>query len=271
MPRNSYRFEPTTRETSFGTINEALQLLVYFDGEEVDKYVNYMGAFTTTYTPIKDLSLKLILSSFQTIESETYDILGQYWIGQLETDQGSDAFGEVLETKGVGSYLDHARNYLDATVSSIEHRGTFTGASSTTMWGIKFQHEIIADRLNEWNLNDSAGFTLPTHLGIPGQPGNQSEIELQEVVKTRIDLSSNRFSGFLQKSKLGTRKPHRKMGIDSQGAAGTIGISTGNSSSAPVVLFSISRNGNWISSSGFLPGCIINRLSIVNYVTRKAK
>ncbi|MHC1775197.1 MAG: carboxypeptidase-like regulatory domain-containing protein [Lentimicrobium sp.] len=198
--RNSYRFEPTTRQTSFGTINEALQLLVYFGGEEVDKYVNYMGAFTTTYKPLKDLSLKLILSSFQTNESETYDILGQYWIGQLETNQGSDAFGEVLETKGVGSYLDHARNYLDATVSSIEHRGTFEGATSITMWGIKFQHEIIADRLNEWSMNDSAGFTLPTHLGVPGQPGNQSDIVVQEVVKTRIDLSSNRFSGFLQES-----------------------------------------------------------------------
>ncbi|MBK6963364.1 MAG: carboxypeptidase-like regulatory domain-containing protein [Bacteroidales bacterium] len=198
--RNSYIFEPVNRETSFGTINEALQLRVYFEGSEVDRYINYMGAFTTTYKPVKDISLKLILSSFQTSESETYDIMGQYWIGQLETDQGSDSFGEATETRDIGTYLDHARNYLDATVSSIEHRGTFAGTASTTMWGIKFQHEIIADRLNEWSMNDSAGFTLPTHPEVPGQPGNQSDIVVQEVVKTRIDLSSNRFSGFLQKS-----------------------------------------------------------------------
>lgn len=198
--RNSYIFEPVNRETSFGTINEALQLRVYFEGSEVDRYINYMGAFTTTYKPVKDLSLKLILSSFQTSESETYDIMGQYWIGQLETDQGSDSFGEAAETRDIGTYLDHARNYLDATVSSIEHRGTYAGTTSTTMWGIKFQHEIIADRLNEWSLNDSAGFTLPTHPEVPGQPGNQSDILVQEVVKTRIDLTSNRFSGFLQKS-----------------------------------------------------------------------
>lgn len=198
--RNSYIFEPVNRETSFGTINEALQLRVYFEGSEVDRYINYMGAFTTTYKPVKDLSLKLILSSFQTSESETYDIMGQYWIGQLETDQGSDSFGEAAETRDIGTYLDHARNYLDATVSSIEHRGTYAGTTSTTMWGIKFQHEIIADRLNEWSLNDSAGFTLPTHPEVPGQPGNQSDIVVQEVVKTRIDLTSNRFSGFLQKS-----------------------------------------------------------------------
>lgn len=198
--RNSYRIDPETRETSFGTINEALQLRVYFEGSEVDRFINYMGAFTTNYKPTKNVSLKLIVSSFQTFESETFDIMGQYWIGQLETDQGSDSYGQALETKGIGTYLNHARNYLDATVSSIEHRGTLAGSASTTMWGIKLQHELISDRLNEWNMNDSAGFTLPAYPGIPGQPGNQSEIALQDIVKTRINLTSNRFSGFFQRS-----------------------------------------------------------------------
>ncbi|MFH1118473.1 MAG: TonB-dependent receptor [Bacteroidota bacterium] len=198
--RNFYRIVPTTRETSFGTINEALQLKVYFDGSEVDRFINYMGAFTTNYKPSNNLSLKLILASFQTIESETFDIMGQYWIGQLETDQGSDSFGQALETKGVGTFLDHARNYLDATVTSAEHRGTMLGDHSTTIWGLKYQHEIINDRLNEWTMNDSAGFTLPTHPEIPGEAGNQSNIELQDIVKTRIELTSNRVAGFFQQS-----------------------------------------------------------------------
>ena len=198
--RNNYRIEPETRETSFGTINEALQLRVYFDGSEVDRFINYMGAFTTNFKPSNDLSLKLILSSFQTIESETYDILGQYWIGLLETDQGSDTFGEAIEELGIGSYLNHARNYLNATVSSVEHRGTLTSDQSSTLWGIKYQHEAINDRLNEWTMNDSAGFTLPTHAEIPGEAGNQSDIELQDIVKTRIQLNSNRITGFIQRS-----------------------------------------------------------------------
>lgn len=198
--RNSYRIEPETRETSFGTINEALQLRVYFEGSEVDRFVNYLGAFTTTYKPVKNLSLKLIFSSFQTFESETFDIMGQYWIGQLETDQGSSSFGDALETKGIGTYLDHARNYLDATVSSVEHRGTYLGDNSNTLWGIKVQHEIINDRLNEWKMIDSAFYTLPHHPGKPGEAGNQSDLELQDIVKTRINLTSNRFSGFLQRS-----------------------------------------------------------------------
>lgn len=205
--RNFYRIVPTSRETSFGTINEALQLKVYFDGSETDQFVNYMGAFTTHYKPTENLSLKLIVSSFQTIESETFDITGQYWIGNLETDQSSENFGEMLEAKGVGTYHNHARNYLDARVTSIEQRGIFVQPLSTTMWGIKYQYEEVNDRLNEWVLNDSAGFTLPTDQGIPGEAGNQSDIILQDIVKASIGLNSSRISGFLQNSwELGNEK-----------------------------------------------------------------
>lgn len=205
--RNFYRIVPTSRETSFGTINEALQLKVYFDGSETDQFVNYMGAFTTHYKPTENLSLKLIVSSFQTIESETFDITGQYWIGNLETDQSSENFGEMLEAKGVGTYHNHTRNYLDARVTSIEQRGIFVQPLSTTMWGIKYQYEEVNDRLNEWVLNDSAGFTLPTDQGIPGEAGNQSDIILQDIVKASIGLNSSRISGFLQNSwELGNEK-----------------------------------------------------------------
>lgn len=204
---NQYQIIPESRETSFGTINEALQLKVYFDGSETDRFVNYMGAFTTHYKPTEKLSLKLIFSSFQTIESETFDILGQYWIGNLETDQTKEGFGELvgnfgqlIEDKGIGSYLMHARNYLDARVSSVEHRGIYTRPLSTMLWGVKYQIEQVNDRLNEWTLNDSAGFTLPTAQGIPGEVGNQSDIILSDRVKTTITLNSSRISGFVQNS-----------------------------------------------------------------------
>lgn len=198
--RNKYQITPTSRETSFGTINEALQLKVYFDGNETDRFTNYMGAFTTHFKPTKELSLKLIFSSFQTIESETFDITGQYWIGNLETDQASENFGEMLEAKGVGTYHNHARNYLDARVSAVEHRGMYVRSLSSTLWGVKYQHEEVNDKLNEWVMNDSAGFTLPSSQGIPGEPGNQSDILLQDIVKTSIGLTSSRISGFVQNS-----------------------------------------------------------------------
>lgn len=198
--RNFYSIIPSTRETSFGTVNDAMQLRVYFDGSETDRFINYMGAFTANYKPFEGLSLKMIVSSFQTIESETFDITGQYWIGNLETDLQSDNFGEMLESKGVGTYHNHARNYLDATVSAIEHRGTLIKDNSTFAWGVKFQHEIVNDRLNEWVMNDSAGFTLPLQQGSIGVPGNQSDIQLQDIVRTRTKLESNRFSAFIQDS-----------------------------------------------------------------------
>ncbi|MFA6951109.1 MAG: TonB-dependent receptor [Lentimicrobiaceae bacterium] len=198
--RNSYFFEPTSRETSFGTINEALKLKVYFDGSETDKFVNYMGAFTTSYKPNEGVLLKLIFSSFQTVESESFDILGQYWIGNLETDQSSSSFGEALEAKGVGTYLNHARNYLDARVSSVEHRGLMVKSASTFSWALKYQYEEVNDHLNEWSMSDSAGFTLPYSQGIPGETGNQFDIVLQDVVRTTINLNSSRVSGFVQDS-----------------------------------------------------------------------
>lgn len=199
--RNSYFFEPDVRETSFGTINEALQLTVYYDGEEVDRFNNYMGAFTTTFKPRKDLSLKMIVSAFQTNESETFDIMGQYWIGELERDAGSETFGQAIDTRGIGTYLNHARNYLHATVLNVEHRGIHERGSKTFQWGVKYQRELIDDRLNEWNMNDSAGYTLPFAGGIPGMAGNQfsqADIVLQDVVRTSIILNSNRVSGFAQ-------------------------------------------------------------------------
>lgn len=197
---NHYKLEPSNRTTSFGTINEALQLRVFFEGNEIDRFENYLGAFTTSYRAADNLTLKLIVSAFQTIESETFDIMGQYWIGELETDIGSKAFGQAVESRDVGTYLNHARNYLDATVNSIEQRGTLINDGSTLMWGAKFQHELIQDRMSEWNLNDSAGFTLPHYSGIPGEPGNQADITLQDVVRSKATLESNRLSGFLQQN-----------------------------------------------------------------------
>ncbi len=203
--RNSYSLIPDVKTTNFGTINEALQLKVYFEGEEVDRFNNYMGAFTSTFRPRKDLSLKMIVSAFQTNESETFDIMGQYWIAELETDQGSDNFGQAVnqavDKSEIGTYLNHARNYLHATVFNVEHRGIHERDRKTFQWGVKYQRELIDDRLNEWNMNDSAGYTLPYYGGFPGMPGNQSnqpDIILQDVVRTHVTLNSNRISGFAQ-------------------------------------------------------------------------
>jgi len=196
--RNNYRFVPEDRETAFGTINEAYKFRVYFDGQEVTRFVNYMGALSASWKPQSNLNLRLIGSAFRSLESETFDILGQYWIGRLDSDFGSGEYAEVVEAVGVGSYLNHARNYLDANVYNIEHRGSLYREHMLWQWGAKLQHELIDDRLNEWVLIDSAGYSLPHPTSYPGIVAENPVFELNSSVRTNINLSSNRYTAFLQ-------------------------------------------------------------------------
>lgn len=196
--RNNYKVVPEDRETAFGTINEAYKFRVYFEGQEVDRFENYMGALSASWKPGKNLNLKLIGSAFSSLESEAYDILGQYWIGKLESNTGNGDYAEVVEAIGVGSYLDHARNYLEANVYSIEHRASYILHHSAWQWGIKYQHEFIDDHLNEWVLIDSAGYSLPHPVSIPGQINEKPEFLLNSSVNTSNKIVSNRYSAFLQ-------------------------------------------------------------------------
>lgn len=196
--RNNYRVIPSDRETAFGTLNEAYRFRVYFEGQEVARFENFMGALSYSYRPSNRLHLRLTGSAFSSFENETFDILGQYWIGRLDTDPGSTEYGEVVEAIGVGSYLNHARNSLDAFVQSIEHRGIYDGEQSAWRWGMRFQHESINDLLNEWALIDSAGYSLPHPPDFPGIGNGNLPFELYNSLQTQINLVSTRFTGFVQ-------------------------------------------------------------------------
>ena len=202
---NLFRLVPEDRETSFGTIQEAYKLKIYFDGQEKDVFENYMTGLSATYKPRKELRLKFMASAFRTIESETYDIDGEYWIGQLESDLSQNSFGQVVEANGVGTYLNHARNKLDATVANIEHRGTLLLEDDNyVQWGLKYQHEWIEDHINEWEMVDSAGYSVPGHPDSAGYTNPLVQplrpLVMKDFLKTDISLSSNRFSGFLQRT-----------------------------------------------------------------------
>jgi len=196
---NKYKLIPETRETSFGTIQEAKKLTIYFDGQEVDQYKTYMGALKLSYKPVKKSQLNFIASAFKSDESETFDIQGQYWIGNLGTNFGSSNFGEVTETQGVGTYLNHARNFLKATVYSLEHKGSLEGTKNFLTWGAKYQHEIIDDRLREWEMIDSAGYSLPRPSDQIGELNPEIyPFELDFAVNSKVNISSNRYTGFVQ-------------------------------------------------------------------------
>lgn len=200
--RNSYKLTPENRETAFGHIKEAYQLKIYFDGQEIDRFDTWFGAVTTTYNPKDNIQLKLIGSGYQSFERENYDIQGQYWIGKLSTDLGQEDFGEVTESKGVGTYLNHARNRLNATVYSIEHQGIKENDLSILQWGVKFQHEAFEDRMREWEMIDSAGYSSPKPPDSLGytDPGAQQfyPFVLFDTVISDNNIASNRITGYVQ-------------------------------------------------------------------------
>lgn len=193
---NKYQIIPESRETDFGTLNQALRLKVYFDGQEVDKFTTMLGAVSAVYRSHDEKSnLKFIASAFNSKESEAFDLQGQYYIADLETDFGKPNFGEEIGQRGVGTYLNHARTNLNAYVYSIEHKGTYSiTRNKQILWGAKYSFEDITDKLSEWKYIDSSGFSLPTT--VPYLP--QQEIVLQDVIKQKINITSNRVSGFLE-------------------------------------------------------------------------
>ncbi len=186
---NTFQFIPETRLTKFGTLTNPFQFLVYFEGKERDKFENYLGALAADYNPNSRLSLKFQANSFYSSEQESFDILGQYYLSDINQIPESQEFSDSSMVIGVGSYLNHARNLLKAKVSGFEHRGTYTADRHQLLWGLKFQHENISDHVNEWEMRDSIGYSIP-------YTNNGSE--LYRNVSGNNTITSNRLSGFVQ-------------------------------------------------------------------------
>ncbi|NNC45560.1 MAG: TonB-dependent receptor plug domain-containing protein, partial [Winogradskyella sp.] len=166
---NKYKFQPQNRQTNFGTIQNPVALLVFYEGQENDQYQTYFGAFKVNYFASDDLTLKLIASTYHTIEQEYFDIFAQYRLGEVNTNIGDEDLGEVEFSEGIGSQLTHARNDLDALIMNIEHRGDYdVDDKSNLEWSVKYTHEDIRDRLVEWEVIDSAGFSIrPPNFTLP--------------------------------------------------------------------------------------------------------
>lgn len=182
---NNYNFTPVNRTTNFGTAEDAKQFTVYFDGKEKDRFETYFGALTLRYRPSKSTDYTLLASGYLTNELVTYDISGEYWLDQAGTSGEGGIGGEL----GVGRYHEHARDRIKASVFSLAFRGNTSVASHNISYGLTFNHENVYERSREWELRDSAGFSLP----------NTGEtLEMIYSLTSRQDLSSNRFALFAQ-------------------------------------------------------------------------
>ena len=188
--QNRYNLTPSTRETDFGTLNNALRFTVYFDGQEINHFTTVFNALSLNYDDHNHWRTKFILSSFNTYESETFDVQGQYYIDQLEADFGKPTFGQVAFNRGVGTFLNHARNYLDAWVNNAEAKAWYSTTSCIWQFGLRYQNERITDQLSEWSMVDSSDYSIPY---LP-----TTSIDLQDVVKSNGKLFSNRYLGYAQ-------------------------------------------------------------------------
>ncbi len=197
-----YNFIPKSSETAFGLINFSLTARTVFEGQERDQFSNGMGGVSLTYLPDRKKNpffLKFLASRFQTRESEGIDIIGDYLIGEIETNPNKDNAGQVVNVLGTGTQHKFVRNTLWAAVTNIEHKGGYevqlspknpsVSATSFLQWGVKFQSEQIEDKINEWERLDSALYSLPF---------DTTKLLVKNVYKTHNSLLSNRLTGFVQ-------------------------------------------------------------------------
>jgi hypothetical protein len=203
---NKYNFMPLNRQTNFGTIQDPIALLVVYDGQEQYQYATYFGAFKAHFFLNKSTNLKFIGSAYHTQEQEYFDILARYRLGEVNSNIGDENLGEVEFSEGIGSQLTHARNKLDALIINVEHRGdTKPEDNSTLEWSVKYSYEDIRDRLVEWEVIDSAGFSI--RPPIAGQSNNQpyeafsGPIVPFQDIRAFNEVQISRFQGFVQYSK----------------------------------------------------------------------
>lgn len=184
ISQNRYQFRPQSRTTSFGTLEAAKQFTVYFDGQERDLFRTYFGAAALKYKGIKRTSLELLLSAFATDEHEAYDITGEYWL-----DEAAAGDDDVQGALGVGSYHEHARNRLNARVLAMAVKGVTSYRGHQLAYGLNLQTERIKDRISEWELRDSSGYSLPN---------NGQYVDMIYALHSKYDNTTVRMGTFIQ-------------------------------------------------------------------------
>jgi hypothetical protein len=220
ISQNKYQYQPLTRQTNFGTIDDPKALLIYYEGQEKDKYDTYFGAVKSAFIASERSTYKFIASAYHTQEQEYFDILAQYRLGEVDSNIGSETFGDVAFSKGIGGQLNHARNDLDALIVNTELKGLHNWKKNQLEWGIKYTRESIRDRVVEWEVIDSAGFSInPPKILLkndqPYTPYTGPLVPYQNVRATNY-VTINRFSGYAQwnrKGNLGTNEVWFNAGV----------------------------------------------------------
>ncbi len=179
ISENRYNFTPSDRETSFGTMENVKSFKVYFDGQEKDLFRTLIGTLAISRTLGANTKLSLLASTFYTKEQETYDIMGQYWLDDTQKNVNL----------GVGTYMEHARNYLTARVQSFKLMLNHKTKRHDIEGGVTYKTEHISENSREYEMRDSSGYSLPH---------SADRLDLIYSLRSSNTLNSHRLEGYVQ-------------------------------------------------------------------------
>ena len=179
ISENHYNFKPKDRETSFGTMEDVKSFKVYFDGQEKDVFRTLFGTASITRNFGDSTKIKFLTSAFHTKEKEAYDIQGQYWLDDTQSS----------ENLGVGTYMEHARNYLTADMVSFKLIGSHKTLHHNIEAGLTYKTEHIKEQSREYEMRDSSGYSVP-HTA--------DRLDLIYTLVAQNDIKSHRIEAYLQ-------------------------------------------------------------------------
>ncbi len=185
IARNKYNFTPKTRETNFGSISDTKKFKVFYDGGEVDDYRSYFGNLSLDFKPRKNIKLSLLGNEYRSEENVTYDIDAEYFLSDIVPNDVMN----VDYSQGVAAYLEHARNNLKTNIVSLSHIGEVKLTKNILKWGLTLQKENVEDRIAEWEMRDSSGYSQPSRNDCFPVFSNQY---------SDLKMESSRFISFLQ-------------------------------------------------------------------------
>ena len=217
---NRYNFKPLNRQTNFGTLDDPLALIIFYDGEEKDRYATFFNSISVNYKPNQRDNYTINSSFYNTTEKEYFDILAQYNLAEVNTNIGSEDLGEVEFSQGVGSQLNHARNDLNAQIFNIESKLKLIRKKNEFNFSFKFTKENISNRIVEWEVIDSAGYFIdpPFITNISEQPyeANEGPIVPFQNIRSTIDTSIERIQFYSQwesESYINNNKIYYNLGV----------------------------------------------------------
>ncbi|MBP5525995.1 MAG: carboxypeptidase-like regulatory domain-containing protein [Paludibacteraceae bacterium] len=185
IARNKYNFTPKTRETNFGSVSDTKKFKVFYDGGEVDDYRSYFGNLSLDFKPRKNIKLSLLGNEYRSEENVTYDIDAEYFLSDIVPNDVMN----VDYSQGVAAYLEHARNNLKTNIVSLSHIGEVKLTKNILKWGLTLQKEKVEDRIAEWEMRDSSGYSQPSRNDCFPVFSNQY---------SDLKMESSRFISFLQ-------------------------------------------------------------------------